>query len=248
MPVQAAETSAATPVDKEDKWGYDLYPERRGEAPKPKWWQVALFGAGQNNVEKTNCERNVYNCFQNSPLVRLMYSALKASGCEIDLRRHIACEICDVKVSGGYDPMLNQVVVCQNIARSTGMVQGILVHEMIHMFDACRHDLDFKNVEHLACTEIRAANLTHCSFLSAMAQGDASFFNVKQQHAQCVKTKAIASVLAVRQDISKEEARAVVDKVFVKCYNDLEPIGRRVRRNSTDMIRAYQERGNYGYE
>lgn len=56
------------------------------------------------------------------------------------------------------------------MARSTGMVQGILVHEMIHMFDACRHELDFKNVHHLACTEIRAANLTHCSFMSAMTQ------------------------------------------------------------------------------
>jgi hypothetical protein len=28
---------------------------------------------------------------------------------EIDLRRHIACEVCDIKVSGGYDPQLNQV-------------------------------------------------------------------------------------------------------------------------------------------
>ena len=28
---------------------------------------------------------------------------------EIDLRRHIACEVCDVSVSGGYDPRFNQV-------------------------------------------------------------------------------------------------------------------------------------------
>lgn len=28
----------------------------------------------------------------------------------IDIRRHIACEVCDVSVSGGYDPMLNQVL------------------------------------------------------------------------------------------------------------------------------------------
>lgn len=58
--------SGAAPADKEDDWGYDLYPERRGVTPQPKWWQVALFGAGQTNVERTNCERNVYNCFQNS--------------------------------------------------------------------------------------------------------------------------------------------------------------------------------------
>lgn len=94
----ADQSSRSTPVDKEDNWGYDLYPERRGEAAQAKWWQVALFGAGQVKTEKISCERNVYNCFQNSnttmkfkesiviiffvagPLVKLMYSALKASG------------------------------------------------------------------------------------------------------------------------------------------------------------------------
>ena len=79
-------------------------------------------------------------------------------------------------------------------------------------------------------------------------QGDASPFRIKQQHAECVKTKAMGSVMAVRPELSKEEARAAVDKVFTKCYNDLEPIGRRVRRNSPDMMRAYNERSNYGYE
>ena len=56
------------------------------------------------------------------------------------------------------------------MARSEQMTQGVLAHEMIHMFDFCRHQLDFKDVHHLACTEIRAANLTHCSFMSAWLQ------------------------------------------------------------------------------
>lgn len=182
-----------------------------------------------------------------SPLVKLMMGALKSSGCEIDIRRHIACEVCDVSVSGGYDPVLNQVVVCQNIAKSEGMVQGVLAHEFIHMFDYCRNDLDFKNIEHLACTEIRAANLTHCSFLSAVAQGDASFFNIKGQHQNCVKTKALASVLAVRK-VTPNEAIDAIERVFPRCYNDLEPIGRRLRRNSADMHKAYLEAPMYGYD
>lgn len=62
------------------------------------------------------------------------------------------------------------------------MVQGVLAHEMIHMFDYCRNDLNFKNMEHLACSEIRAANLTHCSFVSAWSQGDAHWTKVKQAH------------------------------------------------------------------
>lgn len=48
-------------------------------------------------------------------------------------------------------------------------------------------------------------------------------FHISSQ--DCVKSKALYSVLAVRKNISKEEAIAVVEKVFPKCYNDLEPLG-----------------------
>ena len=115
-----------------------MYPERK-EAGKPKtsWGRVLLGLEGTENIDKLKCERNVYKCILNSPLIKLMMGALKSSGCEIDIRRHISCELCDTSVSGGYDPVLNQVVVCQNIAKSEGMVQGVLAHEMIHMFDYC---------------------------------------------------------------------------------------------------------------
>lgn len=226
--------------------GYDLYPERRGEDFKASWKKILLGAEGKEGIDKFKCEQNVWKCLQESPLVRLMLGALKSSGCDFDIRRHISCEVCDVSVSGGYDPILNQVVVCQNVASNQGLVQGVLTHEMIHMFDYCNNDLDFKNIDHLACTEIRAANLTHCSFMSAMIQGDASPFRVAKAHANCVKTKALCSVLAVRK-VTAEEALDAVNRVFDKCYNDLEPIGRRVRRNSTDMQRAYLEAPLYGY-
>ncbi|GAB6022800.1 hypothetical protein CHUAL_006898 [Chamberlinius hualienensis] len=90
------------------------------------------------------------------------------------------------------------------------------MHELIHMFDFCRADIDFKNLKHLACTE------------------------------ECVKDKAVKSMVAVRK-ISAVEARPIVDSVFDKCYNDLEPIGRRVRRNSSDPDKCYFERRHYGY-
>jgi len=226
-------------------WGYDLYPERRGDKVKATWAQIAL-GHGKAGIDKIKCERNVYSCLKESHLVRLMVSALKSSGCEVDIRRHISCEICDESVTGGYDPILNQVVVCQNVAKSKGLVQGVLTHEFIHMFDYCRAEMDFKDLKHLACTEIRAANLAHCSFLSAWTQGFASPFNVAKRHSECVKAKAVASVMAVRK-IPESEAKEIVDGVFEKCYNDLEPIGRRIRRGSRDMERAYHERYHCGY-
>jgi inner membrane protease ATP23 len=61
-----------------------------------------------------------------------------------------------------------------------------------------------------------------------------------------VRNKAITSVLAVRA-VTREEATAAVNKVFSKCYADLEPIGRRIKRNSTDTDKAYAESYMYGY-
>lgn len=225
------------------EWGYDLYPERRGQ----KATGIEGFMRGRGYIDKIKCERNVYTCIKESPLVKLMMNALKSSGCAIDIRRHIACEECSPTVSGGYDPVLNQIVVCQNTATRKGLVQGVLTHEMIHMFDYCRNELDFKNIDHLACTEIRAANLTHCSFISAWLQGDASLFNIKEAHQNCVKTKAYQSVIAVR-NVTKTEAIDAIERVFSRCYNDLEPIGRRIKRNSRDMYKAYAEAYLFGYD
>lgn len=228
------------------QWGYDLYPDRRSGQETSNSVTNYLTGKGKENLDKIRCERNVYRCIKESPLVKLMMGALKASGCAIDIRRHISCEDCAPTVSGGYDPIMNQVVICQNTARKVGLVQAVLTHEMVHMFDFCRNNLDFKNLDHLACTEIRAANLAHCSFVSAFLNGDASFFYIKEAHQNCVKNKALSSVIAAR-DVSKEEAMIAIDRVFDRCYADLEPIGRRIRRNSTDIDKAYEEGFYYGY-
>ncbi|KAL9876672.1 mitochondrial inner membrane protease ATP23 homolog [Glossina fuscipes] len=50
----------------------------------------------------------------------------------------------------------------------------------------------------------------------------------------------LACVLAVR-NVSRQAAIEAVERAFSRCYNDLEPIGRRIRRNSPDQHRAYQE-------
>lgn len=247
LPEMHADTGHPEEETPSEKWGFDLYPERRGAKYKPSLTKIAFLGEGRENSDKFKCEKNVWNCAQTSPLVKLMLSALKSSGCEVDLTRHVSCEVCDVSVSGGYDSELNQIVVCQNVARSEGLTQGVMTHELIHMFDYCRNKLDFKNIDHLACTEVRAANLAHCSFLSACTQGDASPFNIAKAHQNCVKTKALYSVVSARK-VSKEEAEAAVERVFDRCYNDLEPIGRRLRRNSLDMHKAYKERFVYGYD
>ncbi|XP_064633240.1 mitochondrial inner membrane protease ATP23 homolog [Lineus longissimus] len=189
---------------------------------------------------------NVVWCVKNNPFVRLLMGAMKNSGCPITLNRHVSCENCKGRVNGGYDPETNQVVVCQNTAVKSSTCCSVLAHEFIHAFDACRAKIDFDNLEHLACTEIRAANLVHCSMSTAIFEGDAGFNNIKEAQKECVKRKAILSIIMVRQ-VTAEKARKVVDKVFDRCWNDLEPIGRRCRRKSKDPEMAYHEGYLYGY-
>lgn len=57
----------------------------------------------------------------------------------------------------------------------------VLYHELIHMYDNCVGEVDFQNIEHLACSEIRAANLTYCGYLSAFFNGHISRSAVKYQ-------------------------------------------------------------------
>jgi inner membrane protease ATP23 len=50
------------------------------------------------------------------------------------------------------------------------------------------------------------------------------------------------------KDVTKEEAIAAVESVFEKCYADLEPIGRRIRRNSNHIQKAFIDRTSMGYD
>ncbi|XP_077487010.1 mitochondrial inner membrane protease ATP23 homolog [Amblyomma americanum] len=231
----------------EEDYGFKNYPERRGGKMRESWARIAFLGEGRESFDNIRCEKNVLKLINESPLVKLMISAIKSAGCDIDIRRNICCEPCEGLVTGGFDSEYNQVVVCQNKTRSKGVIQGVLAHELMHMFDYCRANMDFKNMDHLACTEIRAANLFHCSFMSAFVQGSASPINIAKTHAECVKKKAVNSIVTAR-GVSEEVARNAVDRVFDKCYNDLEPVGRRLRRNSPHMQWAYRERYHYGYD
>ena len=101
-PKEASQTKPKEGGSESKEWGYDLYPERRGEVYKPKWTKVIFGIEGRETTDKFKCEKNVLWCIQESPLVKLMMGALKSSNCPLDIRRHISCEVCDASVTGGY--------------------------------------------------------------------------------------------------------------------------------------------------
>jgi len=61
-----------------------------------------------------------------------------------------SCEMLSVK----FIVLYWQIVVCQNNSKFRPLCCAVLAHEMIHMFDFCRAKMDYKNLEHLACTEV----------------------------------------------------------------------------------------------
>ncbi|KGL72395.1 Mitochondrial inner membrane protease ATP23, partial [Tinamus guttatus] len=191
------------------------------------------------------CQLMLRMTLATNPHARLLLEAMKQSGCTVFNDRHFSCENCDSCVGGGFDSATSQIVLCQNNIRHQSQMNRVVTHELIHAFDHCRAHVDwFKNVKHLACSEIRAANLSgDCTLMNEIARFK---FGLKRHQQTCVRDRAIRSILAVRK-VSKETAEKAVNEVFDACFNDLEPFGR-IPYSKSDAKRAYkdfQNRGRY---
>ncbi|KAF0029449.1 hypothetical protein F2P81_018554 [Scophthalmus maximus] len=163
------------------------------------------------------CQVMLQFAMETSPYAKLLLSAMKSSGCKILKDRHLSCEDCDGTVSGGFDAASSQIVLCQNNIHQQSHMNRVVTHELIHAFDHCRAHVDwFNNFRHLACSE------------------------------ECVRSRALRSILAVRK-ISREEAEKIVDEVFDTCFNDYAPFGRipHSNRDAKFANRDYENRDRY---
>lgn len=218
----------------EEEYGYDLFPDRNPK-DKKEYLAQSLFTFNHK------CRVMLQFAMETSPYAKLLLSAMKNSGCKIFKDRHFSCEDCDGTVSGGFDAASSQIVLCQNNIRQQGHMNRVVTHELIHAFDHCRAHVDwFNNYRHLACSEIRAANLSgDCSFYNEAARFN---FGLKEHHQECVRARALRSILAVRK-ISREQAEKVVDEVFDSCFNDHAPFGR-IPHSKKDAKFAYRDYAN----
>ncbi|NXL28100.1 ATP23 protease, partial [Glaucidium brasilianum] len=216
--------------EEEDDFGYRLFPDRN---KKQQSFLVRSLFTFHNK-----CQLMLRMTLDTNPYAQLLLEAMKQSGCTVFNDRHFSCENCDGCVSGGFDSATSQIVLCQNNIRQQSHMNRVVTHELIHAFDHCRAHVDwFKNVKHLACSEIRAANLSgDCTLMNEIARFK---FGLKGHHQTCVRDRAIRSILAVRK-VSKETAEKAVDEVFDACFNDLEPFGR-IPHSKTDAKRAYRD-------
>jgi inner membrane protease ATP23 len=156
--------------------------------------------------------------------------SLVKSGCPVDAD-YFQCTQCPASENRASAFELDQygysrITLCENRIRDADDVKATMTHELVHAYDHCRANIDFNDCAQLACTEIRATNLSgDCSFsnerkrfgtLTALSSG------IYDHHKACVRRRA---TLCVKSNPRCGAPQAAVDKVFDRCYNDTEPFG-----------------------
>ena len=115
------------------------------------------------------------------------------------------------------------MLLCEDVIEKHKIPQKLvtqtLVHELIHAYDSCRAEVDWTNCLHIACSEVRAANLSgDCCFTNELNRGH---FAMKGQGQECIKRRAGISVASHEQ--CKEKSQLAVKSVFDSCVADLSP-------------------------
>ena len=115
-----------------------------------------------------------------------------------------------------------EIFVCQQYMDNEHMAHKTVHHELIHAIDMCRTKMDpLHNCVHLACTEIRAENLSgECSFFKEIPR-----MSTFRKHGQeCVRRRAILSVKANPNCTARAEE--YVDAALPRCFQDNYPYDR----------------------
>ena len=164
-----------------------------------------------------------------APRVASLLRKIESRGCALAAEPIICEDVFEgAPLVGGFDPTRNVVVMNPGVpeaALNQSEWTRTITHELIHAFDHCRVDFDSNNCEHLACTEVRAANLSgDCDFGVELARGGLRSFTIRGHQQKCVRRRAELSISAKPQCVgSARGVKATVDDVFEPCYADVSP-------------------------
>ncbi|XP_057314193.1 mitochondrial inner membrane protease ATP23 homolog [Hydractinia symbiolongicarpus] len=168
------------------------------------------------------CEKMLERSCCKGKYVKVLLDGLKKLGCDMGFEeKNIVCEPCNPKLYAAFDIDKKVVVVCENNLLNQKFMDDVLTHELIHAYDVCRVKFDKDNLDHLACTSIRVANLSGDCFF--WKENFLRFrFGWKAQKQECVRERAVKHMMCIK-DIPEDIARETVERVFYACYNDHEP-------------------------
>ncbi|CBQ69658.1 conserved hypothetical protein [Sporisorium reilianum SRZ2] len=210
--------------------------------PTPRHLETA-----HETVERERCEQWTDELFRTSPMVRFMSKHLTLLDCNPlsplpppasaatsktplpPPQPKLVIAPCPPDIAGGFSPSLpseptshSSILLCSNRIFSKAHLEDTLSHEMVHWYDHCRFLVDWSNLRHHACSEIRAASLSgDCGLAREFKRRHYGF---KLQHQNCVKRRAVLSILANPAcNGDREKAERTVDEVFESCFGDTRP-------------------------
>eukprot|EP00730_Choanoeca_flexa_P004044 TRINITY_DN11584_c0_g13_i1.p1 TRINITY_DN11584_c0_g13~~TRINITY_DN11584_c0_g13_i1.p1 ORF type:complete len:211 (+),score=48.25 TRINITY_DN11584_c0_g13_i1:100-732(+) len=172
-----------------------------------------------NPEQQERCDKFLQKSFKNSSFVQFMLKNLEDVGCKVDVDKFFVCSQCDI--SAAYDAGHGEIVLCENNIYNSENMANVVTHELIHAYDDCRANVDFHDIRHLACTEIRAASLSGDCFFTNEVLNRLNL-GVRKQHQVCVKRRAALSLEAVL-GVSRTVAMQAIDEVYDMCFKDTAP-------------------------
>ncbi|OCF37940.1 mitochondrial inner membrane protease ATP23 [Kwoniella heveanensis CBS 569] len=219
-PTEPSEASTSTLTPGFERWrsslaqftGMGLTEEEKLEREKMKEMKTL-----EKDWDK--CEAYKRDLMENSPMITFLLNHLRLSGCAFPSSA-LQCHPCPETRSGGFSPE-HGILLCQNRFFSKKHMEDTLAHELLHAYDHCRFKVDWGNLRHHACSEIRAANLSgDCRWTREVKRG---FYSFNKQHQACVKRRAILSVLANPACKTPDMAEKAVNEVWESCFKDTRP-------------------------
>lgn len=96
----------------------------------------------------------------------------------------IYCTPCGPNRSGGFAPDVG-IVLCQDNIFSKRHVEDTLAHELIHEWDHRRFDVDWKNMRHLACSEVSPRSTADRMICIVGITTDLSFIYIAIKDSSC---------------------------------------------------------------
>ncbi|KAJ1461573.1 peptidase M76 [Pelagophyceae sp. CCMP2097] len=198
---------------------------------------MGLFDEQTPEEYLAKCNRLKARTVNNNVRANTLHEAMKKLGCDAGpLETLVQCiSRADVgpesMIQGGFvphvpetqgdEPYVPKIVIVAEHVHGKSVFDRTLTHELVHAFDQCRANVQWGNLHHLACAEIRASNLSgECELIQEINRGNAG---VVKHHQTCVRRRAALSIAMGMGKTEAAKAAEAVNAVFDKCYADKAP-------------------------
>jgi len=224
-------TPSTNPADYDAaKWGnwFKLFLGTMPPGNQPEFRESYYIQQEARDVKNSENWRDW--CFNYSPTVIFLRQQIQALNGDLN-SENVLCRRCPARRNekgqiigemwGGFHPDAG-ILICANQMTDKKQLEDTLAHEMVHAWDHLRWKVDWDDLKHAACSEIRASSLSgECRFTREFFTR--SQWKLTQQHQNCVRRRAVQSLMSRPNCKDDVQAAKVVNEVWDSCYGDTRP-------------------------